>query len=98
MMKNRLSKRKKIRMVGIKHIKKTPAIAASEFSADELRRESVGRRGTTGRVLQHKLVTCQRLAVDTITVGITVRRDECVWKPEEGRGHGGRGRRTARGR
>jgi hypothetical protein len=36
MMKNRLSKRKKVRMVGIKDIKKAPAIAASEFSADEL--------------------------------------------------------------
>jgi len=98
MKKNRLSKRKKIGMVGIKHIKKTPAIAASEFSADELCREGAGRRGATRRVLQHKLVTCQRLAVDTITVGITVRRDQCVWKPEERRGHGGRRRRTARGR
>jgi hypothetical protein len=98
MMENGLSKGKKIRMVGIKDIKKTPAIAASEFSADELGWGSVGRRGTAGRVLQHKLMTGQRLAVYTITVGITVWRDQCVWKPKEWRGHGRGRRRTAWGR
>jgi hypothetical protein len=33
---DRMSKRKEIRMVGIKHIKRPPAIATSEFSAEEL--------------------------------------------------------------
>jgi hypothetical protein len=92
---NSLSKRKKIRMVGIEHIKKTPAIAANIFSADKL---SVGRRGTTRSVLQHKFMARQSLAVDAITVGITVGGDQRVWKPQEGRGRGRGGRRTARGR
>jgi hypothetical protein len=95
---NRLSKRNKIRMARIEDIKKTPAIVASKSSANELGWESFGRRGTTGSVLQHKLMARQRVAVDTITVGITVWGDQRVWKPQEGRGHGrGRGR-TAGGR
>src|SRR5712671_653702 len=79
-------------MVRIKHVKKTPAIATSKFSADELCRGSIWRRGTTGSVLHHKLMTSQSRAVDAITVGITVWGNERVWKSQEGRGHGrGRG-------
>jgi hypothetical protein len=38
----------------------------------------------------------QSWTVDTVTVGIAVRRDQRVWKSQEGRGHGRGGRRTAR--